>query len=201
MLSGTLRSLIGLLLLGVSACGEPQQGDTQNQPKPQGAVAPETPGGAAKTPAEGVMPPDSSHAGTLPPAIAISRPDGRTFTLAADPKGRLTLVNLWATWCGPCKAEMPSLDRLAAAHGDRVRVLAVSQDLQGWTPIDRFYETAGISALDKLLDTAGELPMAYKTPGLPLTVLYDAKGREVWRYAGPREWDAPDALTLIFGDR
>ncbi len=201
MLSGTLRSLIGLLLLGVSACGEPQHGDTQKKPQPQGAVAPETPAPAAKAPAETTPQVDRSHAGSMPPKDAISRPDGSKLTLTADAKGRVTLVNLWATWCGPCKAELPSLDRLAAQHKDRVRVMAISQDLQGWAPIDRFFAEAKIGALDKLLDTEGALPMAYRTQGLPLTIAYDAKGREMWRFAGPREWDEPDSVALILGKR
>ena len=183
-------SLISLLLLGLAACGAapPAQGDKQKAPAPQGAAAKVVRGKA-----------DYSKAGQkLPPLVYESR-DGTRHTLGADPKGRITLINLWATWCAPCKAEMPALARLATENAERLSVLAISQDIGGWKLVDRFYSDMKLTGLEPLLDPEAIMSMQLGAPGLPLTIALDGQGREMWRVSGDRHWDDAESHALIFG--
>ncbi len=147
---------------------------------------------AAAQPAEPKL--DRSHAGEVAPTAPFIDKAGTIHRLA-EFAGKPLLVNLWATWCAPCIAEMPALDRLAAKPG-APRVIAVSQDLGGWRAIDRFFAPGKFKAVAPYLDRDNALPLAYRAAGLPISVLYDSKGREVWRVAGPLEWDRLDAAKL-----
>lgn len=109
-------------------------------------------------------------------------------------RGTPTLVNLWATWCAPCIAELPALDRLAEAKDYDMNVVAVSQDLQGWEQVTPFLEQMPLPNLTVVADEAGALSTALGEQGLPVTILYDAEGKEIWRVIGPREWDQPGGL-------
>ncbi len=137
---------------------------------------------------------DRSHAGQSPPAATFLDHAGAPHRIA-DFAGKPILVNLWATWCAPCIAEMPALDRLAFKPG-APQVIAVSQDLGGWRAIDRFFVAGKFVAVKPFLDRENALALGYKAAGLPITILYDAKGLEVWRVAGPVAWDALDPKTL-----
>lgn len=139
---------------------------------------------------------DRSHAGQLPPAVLLEAKGGATRRLSGF-GGKPLLVNLWATWCAPCVAEMPALDRLAAASKGRLTVLAVSQDLEGWRAVDGFFRPGRFKSLAPLLDQPNDLALALGAKGLPMTVFYDATGREVWRVNGPMEWDSPAAAKLL----
>ena len=86
---------------------------------------------------------------------------------------------------------MPALDRLAVAKGRTLRVVAVSQDLGGWEKVRPFAARMKFKAMTVALDKDGRLATALGAIGLPMTVLYDAEGRELWRVNGPREWDKP----------
>ena len=108
------------------------------------------------------------------------------------------LLNLWATWCAPCVAEMPLLDDLAGELAGQVRVLTVSEDMNGAEAVVPFFERHGYQNLPRWMDPANDL--AFKFGGgavLPLTVLYDAQGREVWRMMGAYDWGSEDARALI----
>ena len=113
------------------------------------------------------------------------------MTLAAF-KGKPVLVNLWATWCAPCVAELPTLDALA--RSGKIRVIAVSQD-QDATKVAPFLGQRKVS-LAAYRDPQLGLSLAYKA-NLPLTVLFDAQGREVWRMAGGFAWDGAEAAALV----
>jgi len=116
----------------------------------------------------------------------------------ADLRGRVALVNFWATWCAPCVREMPSLARLRKARGGKdFTVLAVSQDLKGWPVITPFLARLGLQELPVLHDPQGALGRALGLRGLPTTVLLARDGRELGRLAGIAEWDSPEALALI----
>lgn len=114
----------------------------------------------------------------------------------ADFQGRVVLVNLWSTWCGPCRVEMPSLDRLAAAFPGDLTVLPVSFDGRGWEAIDAFWGK-GFSNLTPYLAKDTALTDGYGALGLPFSVLLDRKGREVARLPRAAEWDQGAYRVLV----
>lgn len=121
--------------------------------------------------------------------------DGRGLTLA-DFRGRVVLLNLWATWCVPCREEMPTLDRLQARlGGENFHVLPLSIDRAGLDPVRRFYEEIGIRHLGLYLSEDVRAMLALGAIGLPTTLLIDREGREIARRVGPAEWDSPEAVA------
>ncbi|MGL5839226.1 MAG: TlpA family protein disulfide reductase [Sphingorhabdus sp.] len=137
------------------------------------------------------------YAGHPAPDSIFTGADGREVTLA-DYAGRPLLVNLWATWCAPCKAEMPTLDTLAALEEGQVTVIAVSQDLEGRKPVRAFFDRAAITNLEPFTDPQNRLSAAVgDRVALPTTILYDSEGKEVWRIVGGVEWDDAEIGTLI----
>ena len=139
---------------------------------------------------------DRSFAGEAMPAVELSDPAGGKLA-TADLKGKPVLVNLWATWCVPCVAEMPLLDQLAGELGEGVRVVTVSQDMNGAELVPAFFAGKKFANLPQWLDPEMKLPPALKAPGLPLSVLYDAQGKEVWRVMGGYDWSSAEAHELI----
>jgi len=125
------------------------------------------------------------------PALALTDLEGAP--LAADAlRGRLTLLNVWATWCAPCVKEMPALERLQSQlGGPGFAVVALSVDRGGAHQVKPFLEKAGLSRLTIALDQPGAAMQALELRGLPTTLLLDAEGREVARFEGAAEWDAP----------
>jgi len=107
------------------------------------------------------------------------------------------LVNLWATWCAPCIAEMPTLDKLAVAEKDRLQVIVVSQDMAGKRAVDPYFAKAKFSMLKPYLDKENVLALALKTETLPITLLYDADGKEQWRVVGAMDWHGESAKRLL----
>ncbi|CTQ34520.1 TlpA family protein disulfide reductase [Jannaschia rubra] len=123
--------------------------------------------------------------------------DGRNLTLA-DFRGRVLLLNVWATWCVPCREEMPTLDALQARLGGQdFHVLPLSIDQAGLKPVRRFYAEIGIRHLDTYLAESIRVLAAFAVVGLPTTILIDREGRERGRLVGPAEWDGPGAVTQI----
>lgn len=187
-----MRSLIGALLLGLVACDAATPADTQKAEAPQGAARPSAP--AVPKAAAGKI--DRSQAGKAGPAAAFLDRADKPVRLA-DFKGTPVLVNLWATWCAPCLAEMPALDRLAAREKGKLVVLPVSQDLEGWRAVDKFFAPGKFTTLKPYLDQPNDWALAVGAKGLPVSILYDAEGRELWRVNGPLEWDKPEAAALL----
>jgi thiol-disulfide isomerase/thioredoxin len=133
------------------------------------------------------------------PAAAISFIDdaGKTRALS-DWAGRTVLLNLWATWCTPCKREMPALDRLQAALGGAdFEVVAVNLDLGGPDKGKGFYEEIGLENLAYYHDPESRIFRAVNALGMPTTMLIDQNGCEVARMAGPAEWASEDAMRLV----
>jgi thiol-disulfide isomerase/thioredoxin len=131
------------------------------------------------------------------PEIRFADERGHEVSLA-DFRGRVVLLNLWATWCVPCRAEMPSLDRLQALlGGEGFQVVALSIDRQGVEPVKRFYRELGLEKLAIYVDPPGKSSRALAAPGVPMTVLLDRNGREVARKMGAAEWDSPEIVLLI----
>jgi thiol-disulfide isomerase/thioredoxin len=139
---------------------------------------------------------DRDNAGKPAPSIAFKDPDGETVTLA-EFKGKPLLLNLWATWCGPCIIEMPTLDRLAGREAGKIQVLALSQDLEGAATVDAFFKKHGLPNLSPYLDEQGEMGTALGVTTLPTTIYYDANGKELWRIVGEEDWASDKAAKLL----
>jgi len=140
---------------------------------------------------------DRSFAGTAIPAVTVTDPEGAQLELA-DLAGKPALLNLWATWCAPCVVEMPMLDALAAEMGDEVAIVTVSEDLTGAEAVKPFFEQRGFKNLPQWLDPDNGLVMSFGgDASLPLTVLYDAQGKEIWRVKGGYDWASPEARQQI----
>ena len=123
--------------------------------------------------------------------------DGKEVTLA-DFNGRVLLVNFWATWCAPCVAELPSLDRLQAEMGVRdFTVLAVNEDRQGAAVAEPFLKKHGIEGLAVHVDRQMALARALGVRGMPATFLVDRSGKVVGSLTGEAVWDSPEAKALI----
>jgi thiol-disulfide isomerase/thioredoxin len=139
----------------------------------------------------------TKFAGSPAPTANFTGADGRDVALS-DFGGRPLLVNIWATWCAPCKAEMPMIDRLVSEQEGRISVIAVSQDLEGRAPVRAFFNAAGIKNLEPYIDRDLALSAAYgSNMQLPTTILYDSDGREVWRVTGAVEWSEPAIMPLL----
>lgn len=116
----------------------------------------------------------------------------------ADWRGKVVLLNLWATWCAPCRKEMPALDRLQQAMGsERFEVVALSVDRGGAEASKKFLDQIDVKALGLYVDPTTKATSNLKAIGLPVTLLIDAEGREIGRLTGPAEWDSEDAKRLI----
>ena len=139
---------------------------------------------------------DIANRGAVMPDFTFSDPSGAKLR-TLDLKGKPVLVNMWATWCGPCVLEMPMLDTLAAKYKDKLRVLTVSQDSGGADKVAKFYTTRKFVYLQPWLDPDNNLSFHYSTGVLPTTLLYDANGREVWRIVGAHDWLGPRTDAML----
>ena len=144
-------------------------------------------------PAAGI---DRSHKGDAEPTTPFARTDGGPATLSQF-RGKPLLVNLWATWCGPCVKEMPALAALAKANTGKFGFIAVSQDMNGKAAVTPFLAAHTLTDLPVYLDTKNVLLTALKIDNLPETILYDAKGREIWRVTGDMDWSSAKAKALV----
>lgn len=129
--------------------------------------------------------------------IAFTDADGKPLTLAVF-KGKTVLLNLWATWCAPCRKEMPDLDRLQRDLGsDTFEVVALSLDRGGAAASKAFLDKIGIKNLKLYVDDTGRASAPLKIIGMPTTLLIDPEGREIGRLIGPAPWDGEAAKKLI----
>ncbi|MGI9414440.1 MAG: TlpA family protein disulfide reductase [Hyphomicrobiales bacterium] len=116
----------------------------------------------------------------------------------ADWKGRVVLLNLWATWCAPCRREMPGLDRLQAELGGQdFEVVALSVDRKGKDASAKFLKEINVEHLVRYVDNTNKAFFEMRARGLPATYLIDRKGRLIGRLIGPAEWDSEEAKALI----
>ncbi|GAM01178.1 TlpA family protein disulfide reductase [Sphingomonas parapaucimobilis] len=136
---------------------------------------------------------DRSHKGEAAPLLGFTAMDGKPTSLA-DFRGRPVLVNLWATWCGPCVAEMPTLAATAQRLKGKVAVIAVAQD--DMAKVKPFLAGKKLDALPIYLDPKLTLSVHYKA-NLPTTILYGADGKEIWRVTGGFDWAGAEATTLL----
>ncbi len=132
-----------------------------------------------------------------PPDGTFATRDGAVHRLA-EFKGRGMVVNMWATWCAPCVAEMPSLEALSKALApDDIAVLPLSSDRGGADAVAGWYQQHGITALPILLDPRGAFARAFNARGIPTTVIINTAGQIVARLEGAADWSAPDVRKLI----
>ena len=135
--------------------------------------------------------------GTAAAAFDLQSMDGRSVQLA-DLKGKVVVVNFWATWCGPCKDEMPAFERLRQKlDPERFALLTITTDLQR-DGIKHFLANLNVQ-LPVLFDEHQDVSQAYLVRALPTTVVIDGQGALVGRAVGPREWDAPNAVLALQG--
>ncbi|MEI6418792.1 MAG: TlpA disulfide reductase family protein, partial [Sphingomonadales bacterium] len=140
---------------------------------------------------------DRSHAGQPGPANVSWEMKGGAKQKLADHKGMKMLVNLWATWCAPCIAEMPALDKLALETD--VMILPISQDMGGWKDVDPFWQKGKFKNIDTGLDQQSAFGEAIGARGLPVSILYDEEGKEIWRVSGVLKWDSAEVKAALKG--
>jgi thiol-disulfide isomerase/thioredoxin len=184
------------LLLGAALTGC----DRQKAPAPQGeAPAAADEAANAGAPAEDAVPTgrlDRSHQGEHAPDMAFEDGQGQPVRLSAF-RGRPLLVNLWATWCGPCVVEMPSLDALAAREAGGLKIVTISQDTDGRRKVTDFFAQHRFARLEPYLDSRMQVMTALRVDTLPTTILYNSEGVEVWRMTGMSDWQDQRAARLL----
>jgi thiol-disulfide isomerase/thioredoxin len=131
------------------------------------------------------------------PELRFEDANGKALTLT-DFRGRAILLNIWATWCGPCRKEMPALDRLQEKLGSpSFQVIALSIDSGGLDRVRPFFDKIGIKNLTIYLDRSSAAMIALEIIGVPTTLLIDREGKEIRRWVGPAEWDSVEIQSLI----
>ena len=141
---------------------------------------------------------DRSQRGQVAPTVKFNDPDGREFDLGKF-KGKPVLVNLWASWCAPCVKELPTLQRLEQSQAEegKLGVIAVSQDMAPRGSVEAFLGERDIGRFAAYHDPDMKLTSALGVEVMPTTVLYDAQGKEVWRYVGDLDWTSDEAAKLL----
>jgi len=138
------------------------------------------------------------HAEPKPIADASFQDESAAPRRLSDFAGQILLVNLWATWCAPCRREMPGLDRLQEQLGGAdFQVLALAVDRGGAEKVTAFLKEIGIKHLKAFVDPTTKATRALRAYGLPTTIVVGRDGRELGRMIGPAEWDTPEALRLL----
>ena len=146
--------------------------------------------------------------GAMAPLVVRPKPvDLPDFTFAAgdgaetslkDFAGKIVLLNIWATWCVPCREEMPALDELEAKLGGRdFAVVAVNIDKGGPEKAAGFLKETGVAHLPLYTDPTGKLFATVKAVGMPTTLIIDRDGKEIARLVGPADWASPEAVAVI----
>jgi thiol-disulfide isomerase/thioredoxin len=131
------------------------------------------------------------------PALKFVDAKGQDKSLK-DWQGKVVLLNLWATWCAPCRKEMPDLDKLQAEMGSNTfEVVALGVDRGGVKAAEKFLEQVGTKKLALYVDPTAKMANELRVIGLPATLLIDGQGREIGRLLGPADWASEDAKKLI----
>jgi thiol-disulfide isomerase/thioredoxin len=198
LLESDMHFVIALILLLLTGCDKETPGQGQAQPA---LAANSDAAGKAEIILESANGTRATlsyrFAGQKAPTAPFADADGQDVTLA-DFEGKPLLLNIWATWCAPCKAEMPTLDALAKLEKDRMAVIAVSQDLEGRAPVLAFFKETKVKNLVPYTDADNAILAAFNNAiALPTTILYDSAGKEVWRIVGGVEWDDTEMAKLL----
>lgn len=131
------------------------------------------------------------------PKVEFIEQSGKKIT-NANLIGKVSVINLWATWCSPCVTELPSIDRLAkSVSQDSIKIYAVSQDRAGNKIVPAYFQKLNLKNLTIYLDNQGSLMAAFKTPVLPTTVIIDKNGMEIARLVGGINWDSQEVINYL----
>ncbi|AZO18509.1 TlpA family protein disulfide reductase [Mesorhizobium sp. M2A.F.Ca.ET.043.05.1.1] len=206
-----LAALVAGVLAGAVAVYVSESGSGNNAPEKVAAAAGKDDAACAAkaTRAKTIAAKAVGQVAALQPAdppqslksLAFNGPDGKPMTIA-DHAGKTVLLNLWATWCAPCRAEMPALDALQKEKGSKdFEVVAVNVDTGDDTKPKKFLKEIGIETLGFYRDPTIALFNEAKTRGLalglPVTMLIDGEGCLIAHMNGPAEWSSPDAKRLV----
>jgi thiol-disulfide isomerase/thioredoxin len=115
----------------------------------------------------------------------------------SDFAGKVVLINLWATWCAPCRREMPSLEKLQARFADKLAILAISEDIGGKRVVAPFIEKLGLRGIKIYLDPKSRVGQGFNVDGLPTSILIDRQERVVGRIEGEADWTSPRLIAAI----
>ena len=202
--------LVAAILAAIAGFGTvyvsfaPSDNGRPGGPEESGPAAggPETNGGAPAGPLAGL------NKGAMAPLLVRPKPldlpqftfaaaDGKSKSLA-DFRGKIVLLNIWATWCVPCREEMPALDALETKLGGKdFAVVAVNIDKGGPAKAAAFLKETGATQLTLYTDPSGKLFSTLKAVGMPTTLLIDRDGKEIARLIGPADWASPEAIAVI----
>jgi len=131
-------------------------------------------------------------------SAAFDLADGAGTATLEDYRGKYVLVNFWATWCAPCRKEMPQINALQKEFGgDDFEVLTIASGRNSPEGIKRFFNEAGIDSLPRHQDPRQSLSAQMGIFGLPITVILDPEGREIARLRGDAKWDSDSAKSII----
>lgn len=184
-----LTRLLTLTVLGFGLLAASCDRQSGEKAQPQASASASASGDVA-----GVI--DRSHKGSPLPTFTLSDPAGQKLALPSL-KGKPVLVNLWATWCAPCIAELPTLNSISNRADMNVRIVTVSQDMGEPDKVQTFLDQKGFAQLPAWLDPKGDLAAHYQVQTLPTSVYYDANGLEVWRFTGGRDWASAESAALF----
>lgn len=167
-------SLFSLMVLLTTGCPQTENNTPEN----------------AATEQEGIV------VGTFAPDFRLKTLKGEAAALS-DYRGKIVLINFWATWCGPCKAEMPSMEALYRSYPrEDFEILAVSIDIDPAAPIQQFIEDFGFT-FPVLLDETFQVNDQYQVRVVPTSVVVDRKGIVTHRLLGAKDWNDPDAKLFL----
>jgi thiol-disulfide isomerase/thioredoxin len=130
------------------------------------------------------------------PPVNFTDLTGQRVTLS-DFAGKVVLVNLWATWCAPCRREMPSLEKLQTRFGDKLAILAISEDIGGKKVVAPFIKKLGLRLVKIYLDPKSRVGQGFNVDGLPTSIVIDRQGRVVGRIEGEADWTSPRLLAVV----
>ena len=198
--AAALSAIVGFVVVGIYVTSTPKSNVSEG-----GLTKGEVNGGAPEAPKA-----ESAAAGRLAafvrkktpeplPDVSFTDGNGNSKSLA-DFRGKTVLLNLWATWCAPCRDEMPSLDRLQQELGsDKFEVVALALERGGAKAAQKFLDDIQASNLALYVDKSTRAGPDLRVLGMPTTILIDTEGREIGRLSGPAEWDTAEAKKLVSG--
>jgi thiol-disulfide isomerase/thioredoxin len=189
LIIGAVAALVGITLIAGGANWAVNTGQQARGPE-------RTPAAATPPSAKGLAFSPLETPRELP-ELSFINGYGREMTLD-EFTGKTVLLNIWATWCVPCREEMPALDRLQAKlGGPDFEVVPLSIDREGLPVVKAFYEELGLEALGIYVDQSGKAQRALSVLGIPTTLLVDREGRELGRTLGPAEWDSAEIVEFL----